>query len=101
MIEYLYTITGEEVSKISELYKAFLQYKRVTKGTLFYIMFYTATIEILYDEIKPTIQAIKIGLTREMIIPEKIDTQEEIHKVDIPEFYANKRTYKSMSKLLS
>ncbi|WP_353839296.1 hypothetical protein, partial [Acinetobacter baumannii] len=32
------------------------------------------------------------GLTREMIIPEKIDTQEEIQKVDIPEFYANKRT---------
>ena len=27
-----------------------------------------------------------------MIIPEKIDTQEEIQKVDIPEFYANKRT---------
>ena len=27
-----------------------------------------------------------------MIILEKIDTQEEIQKVDIPEFYANKRT---------
>ena len=27
-----------------------------------------------------------------MIIPEKIDIQEEIQKVDIPEFYANKRT---------
>ena len=27
-----------------------------------------------------------------MIIPEKIDTQEEIQKVDIPDFYANKRT---------
>ena len=27
-----------------------------------------------------------------MVIPEKIDTQEEIQKVDIPEFYANKRT---------
>lgn len=92
LLSTVYTITGEEVSKISELYKAFLQYKRVTKGTLFYIMFYTATIEILYDEIKPTIQAIKIGLTREMIIPEKIDTQEEIQKVDNPEFYGNKRT---------
>ena len=33
-----------------------------------------------------------IGLAREMIIPEKIDIQEEIQKVDIPEFYANKRT---------
>ena len=92
LLSTVYTITGEEVSKISELYKAFLQYKRVTKGTLFYIKFYTTTAEILYDEIKPTIQAIKIGLTREMIIPEKIDTQEEIQKVDIPEFYANKRT---------
>ena len=27
-----------------------------------------------------------------MIIPEKIDTQEELQKVDILEFYANKRT---------
>ena len=27
-----------------------------------------------------------------MIIPGKIDIQEEIQKVDIPEFYANKRT---------
>ena len=27
-----------------------------------------------------------------MIIPEKIDIQEEIQKVDIPEFYATKRT---------
>ena len=27
-----------------------------------------------------------------MIIPQKIDIQEEIQKVDIPEFYANKRT---------
>ncbi|XP_015068734.1 uncharacterized protein LOC107013307 [Solanum pennellii] len=92
LLSTVYTITGEEVSKIPELYKAFLQYKRVTKGTLFYIKFYSATAEILYDEIKPTIQAIEIGLTREMIIPEKIDTQEEIQKVDIPEFYANKRT---------
>ena len=31
-------------------------------------------------------------MTREMIIPEKIDTQEDIQRVDIPEFYANKRT---------
>ena len=31
----VYTITGDEISKIPELYKAFLQYKRVTKGTLF------------------------------------------------------------------
>ena len=29
-----------------------------------------------------------------MIIPDKIDIQEEIQKVDIPEFYANKRTIK-------
>ncbi|XP_027774289.1 uncharacterized protein LOC114077993 [Solanum pennellii] len=92
LLSTVYTVTGDEISKIPELYKAFLQYKRITKGTLFYIKFYAATAEILYDEVKPTIQVIKIGLTREMIIPEKIDTQEEIQKVDIPEFYANKRT---------
>ena len=91
LISTVYTITGDEVAKIPELHKAFLQYKRITKGTLFYIKFYSATAEILYEEIKPTIQVIKIGLTRDMIIPEKIDTQEEIQRVDIPDFYANKR----------
>ncbi|KAG5614949.1 hypothetical protein H5410_014773 [Solanum commersonii] len=47
--------------------------------------------EILYDEIKPIIQVIKIGLTREMIIPEKIEKQNEIQKIEIPEFYVRKR----------
>ncbi|KAG5615150.1 hypothetical protein H5410_014974 [Solanum commersonii] len=49
------------------------------------------TVEILYDEIKPIIQVIKIGLTREMIIPEKIEKQDEIQKIEIPAFYARKR----------
>ncbi|WMV57996.1 hypothetical protein MTR67_051381 [Solanum verrucosum] len=49
------------------------------------------TTEILYDEIKPIIQVIKIGLTREMIIPKKIEKQEEIQKIEIPGFYARKR----------
>ncbi|WMV49932.1 hypothetical protein MTR67_043317 [Solanum verrucosum] len=51
----------------------------------------TQTTEILYDEIKPIIQVIKIGLTREMIIPEKIKKQEEIQKVEIPGFYGRKK----------
>ena len=33
-----------------------------------------------------------MGLTREMIIPEDISAQPEIPKVEIPNFYANKRT---------
>lgn len=67
-----------------------MHYKRITKGTLFYIKFYSAPAEILYDEIKPIIQVIKIGLTREMIIPGKIEQQEEIQKIEILEFYARK-----------
>ncbi|KAG5591070.1 hypothetical protein H5410_041584 [Solanum commersonii] len=47
--------------------------------------------EILYEEIKPVIQVIKIGLTKDMIIPEDIGQQEEICKIEIPSFYANKR----------
>ncbi|KAG5581627.1 hypothetical protein H5410_052254 [Solanum commersonii] len=47
--------------------------------------------EILYEEIKPPIQVIKIGLTKDMIIPEYIGQQEEICKIKIPSFYANKR----------
>ncbi|KAG5609896.1 hypothetical protein H5410_021177 [Solanum commersonii] len=50
-----------------------------------------APAEILYEEIKPPIQVIKIGLTKDMIIPEDIGQQEEIRKIEIPSFYANKR----------
>ncbi|WMV18885.1 hypothetical protein MTR67_012270 [Solanum verrucosum] len=42
--------------------------------------------EILHEEIKPPIQVVKIGLTKDMIIPEDIGQQPEI-----PNFYANKR----------
>ncbi|KAG5586420.1 hypothetical protein H5410_046854 [Solanum commersonii] len=50
-----------------------------------------APAEILYEEIKPPIQVIKIGLTKDMIIPDDIKQQEEIQKMEIPCFYANKR----------
>ncbi|KAG5615973.1 hypothetical protein H5410_015797 [Solanum commersonii] len=36
-------------------------------------------------------QVIKIGLTKDMIIPEDIVQQEKICKIEIPSFYANKR----------
>ena len=91
LLNTVYTQTGDEISTIPELYKAFMNYKRITKGTLFYIKFYSAPAEILFDEIKPIIQVIKIGLTRDMIIPEDIGIQQEIQKIEIPEFYANKR----------
>jgi len=91
LISTAYTYDGEELSGIPELYKAFIIYKRVTKGNLFYVKFYTATAEILHEEIKPPIQVVKIGLTKEMIIPEDIGEQPEIPKIEIPNFYANKR----------
>ncbi|KAG5599757.1 hypothetical protein H5410_031127 [Solanum commersonii] len=47
--------------------------------------------KILYEEIKPPIQVVKIGLTKDMIIPEDIEQQSEIQKIEIPSFYANKR----------
>ncbi|KAG5610487.1 hypothetical protein H5410_021768, partial [Solanum commersonii] len=47
--------------------------------------FYTATAEILYEKIKPPIQVVKIGLTKD------IEQQPEIQKSEIPTFYANKR----------
>ncbi|KAG5600565.1 hypothetical protein H5410_031935 [Solanum commersonii] len=87
----IYTYDGEELSGIPELHKTFITYKRVTKGNLFYVKFYTATVEILYEEIKPPIQVVKIGLTKDMIIPEDIGQQSEIQKIEIPSFYANKR----------
>ncbi|WMV18655.1 hypothetical protein MTR67_012040 [Solanum verrucosum] len=64
LLSTVYTQTGDEISTIPELHKVFMHYKRITKGTLFYIKFYSAPTEILYDEIKPIIQVIKIGLTR-------------------------------------
>ncbi|WMV29663.1 hypothetical protein MTR67_023048 [Solanum verrucosum] len=50
----------------------------------------TSPTDILYEEIKPPIQVIKIGLTKDMIIPKDIGQQEEICKIEIPSFYANK-----------
>ncbi|KAG5598776.1 hypothetical protein H5410_030146 [Solanum commersonii] len=87
----IYTYDREELSGIPKLHKTFITYKRVTKGNLFYVKFYTATAEILYEEIKPPIQVVKIGLTKDMIIPEDIGQQSEIQKIEIPNFYANKR----------
>ncbi|KAG5580232.1 hypothetical protein H5410_050859 [Solanum commersonii] len=55
LLSTVYTVTGDEISTIPELHKAFMHYKRITKGTLFYIKFYSAPAEILYDEIKPII----------------------------------------------
>jgi len=91
LISTAYTYDGEELSSIPELYKAFIIYKRVTKGNLFYVKFYTATAEILHEEIKPPIQVVKIGLTKDMIIPEDIGEQPEIQKIEILNFYASKR----------
>ncbi|XP_015075091.1 uncharacterized protein LOC107019018 [Solanum pennellii] len=91
LLNTVYTYTGEEIAGIPELHRAFLTYKIITKGNLFYIKCYTAPAEILYEEIKSPIQVVKIGLTRDMIIPEEIEKQNEIPKVEIPNFYANKR----------
>ncbi|XP_027769442.1 uncharacterized protein LOC114075231 [Solanum pennellii] len=91
LLNTVYTYTGEEIIGIPELHRAFLTYKRITKGNLFYIKFYTAPAEILYEEIKSPIQVVNIGLTRDMIIPEEIKKQIEIPKTEIPNFYANKR----------
>ncbi|KAG5589932.1 hypothetical protein H5410_040446 [Solanum commersonii] len=55
LLNIVYPYDEEEVSGIPELHKAFVIYKRVTKGNLFYIKFYTAPAEILYEEIKPPI----------------------------------------------
>ena len=92
LLSTVYTYDSTEISGIPEIHKAFLTSKRITKGNLFFIKFYTTPAEILFDEIKPTIQVVKMGLTREMIIPEDISAQPEIPKVEIPKFYANKRT---------
>ncbi|KAG5600530.1 hypothetical protein H5410_031900 [Solanum commersonii] len=74
----VYTYDGEELSGILEIHRAFITYKRVTKGNLFYVKFYAAPAKILYDEIKSIVQVVKIGLTRDMIIPEDIGQQPEI-----------------------
>ncbi|KAG5580443.1 hypothetical protein H5410_051070 [Solanum commersonii] len=42
-------------------------------------------------EIKPPIEVVKIGLTKDMIILKNIGEQPEIPKIEIPNFYANKR----------
>ncbi|WMV25658.1 hypothetical protein MTR67_019043 [Solanum verrucosum] len=91
LLSTVYTYDGEELSGIPEIHRAFITYKRVTKGNLFYIKFYAGPAKILYDEIKPIIQVVKIELTRDMIIPEDIGQQPEIQEIEIPSFYTNKR----------
>ena len=91
LLNTVYTYDGKEISGMPELHKTFITYKRVTKGNFFYIKFYIAPAEILYEEIKPPIQVVKIGLTKDMIILEDIGQQAEIQKIEIPSFYANKR----------
>lgn len=87
-----YTHTTEKSYKEYQKYiRAFLTYKRVTKGNFFYVKFYTAPAEILYDEIKSVIQVVKLGLTKNMILPDDIVIQPEIPMIEIPNFYANKR----------
>ncbi|KAM3397579.1 hypothetical protein P3S68_001092 [Capsicum galapagoense] len=76
----VYTQDGSELAAIPEIYKAVTTYKKITKGNLFFIKFYTAPTEILYDEIKPVIQVVKIGMTKNMIIPEDIEPQAKIPK---------------------
>ncbi|KAG5592074.1 hypothetical protein H5410_042588 [Solanum commersonii] len=87
----VYTYDGEELSGIPKLHKAFITYKRVTKGNLFYVKFYTDTMRDIIRGNKTSIQVVKIGLTKDMIIPEDIGQQSEIQKIEIPSFYANKR----------
>ncbi|KAG5606754.1 hypothetical protein H5410_028246 [Solanum commersonii] len=91
LLNTVYTYDGEELSGIPKLHKAFITYKRVTKGNLFYVKFYTTTAEILYEEIKPPIQVVRIGLTKDMIIPKDIEQQVKIQKIEIPSFYPNNR----------
>ncbi|KAG5596027.1 hypothetical protein H5410_037259, partial [Solanum commersonii] len=77
LLNTVYTYDGEEISGIPELHKTFITYKRVTKGNLFYVKFYTAPAEILYEEIKRPIQI--------------LDNKKKYKKIEIPSFYANKR----------
>ena len=63
LLNTVYTYDRGEISVIPKLHKAFMIYKRITRGNLFFIKFYTAPAEILFDEIKSVIQIIKIGLT--------------------------------------
>ena len=91
LLSTVYTSDGNEISTIPEIYEAFSIFKKITKGTLFFIKIYIAPAEILYDEVKKPIQVVKIGMTRDMIIPQDIIPQPEIPRIEIPKFYANKR----------
>ena len=91
LLSTIYTQDRNEISNISEIYDSLNIFKRITKGNLFFIKFYTAPAEILYDEVKSPIQVVKIGMTRDMIILEDIIPKSEIPRIEIPNFYANKR----------
>ena len=52
LLSIVYKTTREELTGIPDIYKGFMDYKRITKGQLFYVRFYSAPAGILFDEIK-------------------------------------------------
>ena len=96
----IYTTNGEELAGIQEIHKEFMTYKRITNRQLFCVRFYSAPAEKLFNEIKQTINVVKMGMTRDYIIPEEIYEQDEIPKTQIPGFYRNKRVI-GISNILS
>ncbi|ADZ45066.1 putative inclusion body protein [Sweet potato vein clearing virus] len=91
MLATVYTSDGSELVDIPEICKAVKSYLAVTKAKLLYVRFYSTPAEITMEDIKPVITVVKIGMTKEMIIPEGIKIQPQIAVEEIADFFANKR----------
>lgn len=91
LLNVVYTQDGEELGAIPEVKAAVRTYLGVTHAKLIYVRFYSAPAEISFDQIKPPIHVVKIGLTRDMIIPEAPVSQQTLPVEDLPKMMQQKR----------
>lgn len=94
LLNTLYTTNGDECIKIPKLHRVVTNYIKITKADMIFIKFYGAMEEVTMEQIIPTIQFVKIGLTRDYVLP---DTEPEVQNAllheDIPKFLIKKRAW--------
>lgn len=91
LLATVYTKDGTELVELPEIYKIFKNYKRITHAELYYVRVYSAPAEVCEQGIKEKITVVKIGITKEILLPEEVQEQPEVRKEDLIEFIRRKR----------
>ncbi|GKA84111.1 hypothetical protein Tco_0805706 [Tanacetum coccineum] len=99
LLHSVYTKDGSELCKIPEVYEQAKYYLKITKATMIYVRFYGAVGEVTFEEIIHTTRLVKMGLTRDFILSEKVTKQNQLCFEEIPQYLTKKRAWslKTMS----